>query len=79
MIAGGESGSGATSHALDWLRDLRDQRRVAGVALFLNQVGAVAARQASCRDAKGGDLEAWPSDPRTRESRYSEARVLDDT
>lgn len=67
VIAGGESGPGARPCELDWLRDLRDQCRGAGAVFFLKQLGAVAGRQAGCRDAKGADLEAWPFDLRIRE------------
>ena len=67
IIAGGESGPGARPCDLDWLRDLRDQCRATGAAFFLKQLGAVAGRQAGCRDAKGAHLEAWPFDLRIRE------------
>ena len=39
LIAGGESGPGARPVEADWVRDLRDQCRTAGVAFFFKQWG----------------------------------------
>jgi protein gp37 len=39
LIAGGESQPGARLPEIDWLRDLRDQCRRAGVKFFLKQLG----------------------------------------
>ncbi len=39
VIAGGESGRAARPMDLEWVRDLRDQSRQAGVAFFLKQLG----------------------------------------
>jgi protein gp37 len=39
VIAGGESGPRARRCELDWLRDVRDQCRLAGVPYFLKQLG----------------------------------------
>lgn len=39
VIAGGESGAGARPCDLDWLRDLRDQTKIAGAAFHLKQLG----------------------------------------
>lgn len=41
LIAGGESGPGARPMAAEWVRSLRDQCQVAGVAFFFKQVGGV--------------------------------------
>lgn len=39
VVAGGESGPGGRSMALDWARDLRDRCAEAGVAYWLKQLG----------------------------------------
>ena len=61
VIAGGESGPSARPMSLDWVRDLRDQSRRAGVAFFLKQLGGV-------RNKRGGeaaviDGETWRQMP----------------
>ena len=48
VIVGGESGPGARPMDLEWVRELRDQTRNAGVAFFLKQLGGV-------RNKRGGD------------------------
>lgn len=65
VIAGGESGPGARPCDLDWLRSLRDQCRLAGVAFFLKQVGTVAAGRGN--RGKGNNPFLWPPDLRVRE------------
>lgn len=82
MIVGGESGPHARPCDVAWIRDLRDQGRVAGVPVFVKQLGAhstetvallpnsnVSAEQ--CRihylHHKGGDPAEWPTDLRVRE------------
>jgi protein gp37 len=67
VIAGGESGPGATPAAIDWFRSLRDQCRAAGTAYFQKQLGSVLGRELGCRDRKGGDMDHWPEDLRIRE------------
>ena len=61
VIAGGESGPAARPMSLEWVRDLRDQSREAGVAFFLKQLGGV-------RNKRGGeaaviDEETWRQMP----------------
>jgi Protein of unknown function (DUF5131) len=63
VIAGGESGPGARSLELDWVRDLRDRRRHAGAALFVKQLGSAWGHGPE----KGEDLALWPEDLRIRE------------
>jgi protein gp37 len=62
-IVGGESGPGARPLQVDWVRDIRDQCRRAGVALFVKQLGSAWGRG---RD-KGDDPALWPDDVRIRE------------
>jgi hypothetical protein len=40
VIVGGESGSGARSCGVDWIRDIVKQCSSAGVACFVKQLGA---------------------------------------
>ena len=48
VIVGGESGHNARPMDMDWVRSLRDQSTLAGVAFFLKQLGGV-------RNKRGGD------------------------
>jgi protein gp37 len=48
---------------LDWVRDIRDRCRSAGVALFVKQMGSAWARGRT----KGNDMDRWPPDLRIRE------------
>lgn len=78
VIVGGESGPQARPCEVQWVRDIRDQCRAAGVPCFVKQLGA------NCRDTvnpgdgdvssrvrlvdrKGGDWNEWPDDLRVRE------------
>jgi protein gp37 len=61
VIVGGESGPGARPLDLGWVRDLRDQAKAAGVAVFVNQLGSHWARRHGGH-AKGGDPSLWPRD-----------------
>jgi protein gp37 len=75
VIVGGESGPGARTCELAWLREVVDQCHAANVAVFVKQLGA--RPHAPCwgdrggdptkLDAKGGNWEAWPEDLRVRE------------
>jgi protein gp37 len=66
VIIGGESGPGARPLELDWIRDIREQCRRAGVACFVKQLGRVWARE-HLADPKGGDMSRWPDDLRVRD------------
>ncbi len=66
VIVGGESGPGAREIDLDWVRDIRDQCRDAGVALFVKQLGTRWAR-ANGADTKGTSFALWPEDLRIQE------------
>lgn len=61
-----------------WIRDLRDQGRAAGAAVFVKQLGSDWVRAAEVADIgcrlpprvrhpKGGDLSEWAEDLRVRE------------
>jgi protein gp37 len=67
VIVGGESGPGARRLDLDWVRDIRDQCRRAGVALFVKQMGAAWAREHVGADRKGTALPTWPEDLRIQQ------------
>jgi protein gp37 len=81
VIIGGESGPGARHCNVEWIRDIVNQCRNAGVKVFVKQLGAnarelgeaigntgfVANPQLKLRDPKGGDMSEWPEDLRVRE------------
>jgi protein gp37 len=73
VIVGGESGPGARPMDLDWVRDIREQCRRAGVACFVKQLGRVWARE-HLADPKGGDMSRWPDDLRLREMPLAASR-----
>lgn len=66
VIIGGEGGPGARPMHLDWVRDLLEQCRAAGVPAFVKQLGSAWAHEHG-GDAKGGDPSLWPADLRVRE------------
>ena len=81
IIIGGESGANARPCHLDWVRSLVSQCRVAGVPVFVKQLGqnpidsvpyieGVARNhfhfQLKLKDRKGGDMSEWPEDLRIR-------------
>jgi len=74
VVVGGESGPGARPMDPDWARSLVEQCRRAEVPVFVKQLGAVWASDAtwngspvSHEDKKGGDPFYWPADLRVRE------------
>ena len=60
VIAGGESGPGARPMPLEWVRDLRDQCKRAGIPFFMKQLS-----QADSRAY--GHFETFPLDLQVRE------------
>jgi len=72
VIVGGESGSSARPMSLDWVRDIRDQCRAAGVPLFVKQMGSAYSHDRAypyraTKDLHGADMSSWPTDLRIRE------------
>lgn len=67
VIVGGESGRRARRMDLDWVRELRDQCREAGVPLFVKQLGTVWSVEHGHGRSHGGDPSVWPTDLRIRE------------
>jgi len=73
-VVGGESGPGARAMNLDWARSLVQQCQAARVPVFVKQLGAVWASDAtwngspvSHEDKKGGEPGYWPTDLQVRE------------
>lgn len=70
IVVGGESGHEARPCRVDWIRNIVDDCRAAGVAVYVKQVGAVAMERAlihgeddhhwRTRHPKGGDPAEWP-------------------
>jgi protein gp37 len=79
VIVGGESGPGARPFDVAWARSILQQCQVAGVPVFVKQLGAqpvefrrdgIIDQPRVCwplRDKKGGDPAEWPADLRVRE------------
>lgn len=79
VITGGESGPGARSCDLAWLRSIVEQCERARVACFVKQIGAspsgtvpevtalVRPLHGGPRDPKGGNPDEWPEDLRVRQ------------
>jgi protein gp37 len=68
VIIGGESGPNARPCHIEWIADLIQQCRLAGVAPFVKQLGSNVARwPAKLQDRKGGNWNEWPQDLRIRE------------
>jgi protein gp37 len=66
VIVGGESGPGARPMDLAWARSLVEQCRVAGVAVFVKQLGRAWSQAAGLGAGHGGDPAHWPADLRVR-------------
>jgi protein gp37 len=76
VVIGGESGPRARPCDVQWIRDIRDQCKDAGVACFIKQLGAAPTMREDddtysvyldLRDSHGGDPSEWPEDLRVRE------------
>lgn len=80
VIVGGESGPGARSCELSWIRTIKDQCQEANVPVFVKQLGARPLTDRWCpvgrepgsipiviKDRKGGNPAEWPEDLRVRE------------
>lgn len=68
VIVGGESGHNARPCSLDWIHEIVQQCRDAGIAVYIKQLGTAWAKQSGNRmDSKGGNPEVWPADLRVRE------------
>lgn len=80
VIVGGESGPGARPCEVAWIRSIVDQCKVAGVPVFVKQLGArpmtdrwdftrrePGSIPMKLRDRKGGDPSEWPEDLQVRE------------
>lgn len=74
VIVGGESGAHARPCYVEWVRDVVVQCRVAGVPVFVKQLGSDPCRAPELgtfpmklNDPKGGDMAEWPEDLRVRE------------
>lgn len=75
VIVGGESGAGARPFNIAWARSIVAQGKIAGVPVFVKQLGANAYEIHDGADsdfldlvrAKGGDMTEWPEDLRVRQ------------
>lgn len=67
VIVGGESGPGARRMDPGWVRDLYAQCVAHAVPFFFKQAGSVLAKEWSCSNKKGTNLDEFPEDLRVRE------------
>lgn len=73
VIVGGESGNGARTCDIEWIRAIVRQCKSAKVPVFVKQLGAKAISgpfpsvTLKLFDSKGGDMSEWPDDLRIRE------------
>jgi protein gp37 len=67
VIVGGESGKSARPLDLAWVYAIRDRCEVAGVSLFVKQLGGVWARQEGLGYSHGGDIATFPEGLRIRQ------------
>ena len=75
VIVGGESGPGARPMKIEWVTDLRDQCRAAGVPFFFKQWGGVRKRQAG-RSINGKTYDDFPVRAPAGPKRRSETMAL---
>jgi protein gp37 len=65
VIIGGESGPGARSMDIEWVRSLISECREANLPVFVKQLGkcpTMGGEPYPVKDAKGGDMSEWPED-----------------
>jgi protein gp37 len=68
VVIGGESGPGAREMDLYWARSIIRDCRNTRTAVFMKQVGSVAAQfMGPFAGRKGGEWDAWPDDLQVRE------------
>lgn len=84
VVIGGESGINPTPCKIEWIQDIIDQCRAAGVPVFVKQLGVVLAKQLGLKDRSGGDWNEWPEHIKIREMpvlqsnlKYSEQKNID--
>ena len=80
VVVGGESGPKARPMHPDWVRDIRDQCKAAGVPFYMKQMGREWARQtpwaeggisiARLGDSAGTNMNYWPDGLRVRETAW---------
>lgn len=71
VIVGGESGPLSRPFDLAWARDIREQCRLAGVPVFVKQLGGNPVESGNALrlyDRHGGNWDEWPADLRVRET-----------
>jgi len=73
IIIGGESGPNARFFDPDWAKSMITDCSIAGIPLFVKQMGSFWAKhQYEVESKKGDDMEEWPVELRHRE--YMPAR-----
>ena len=70
IVVGGESGPKARTFDVGWAREIVAAGRESGRAVFVKQLGARPMLEGApypIGDAKGGEMQGWPTDLRVRE------------
>lgn len=72
VIIGGESGNETGKYRyrrceLDWIQDMVDECRSAGVSVFVKQMGTYLAKKWGYKDRHGGKMEEWPKSLQIRQ------------
>lgn len=67
LVIGGESGAGARPCNISWIRQLKDVGRLAGIPVFVKQMGSNPFYLKAFSHPKGGDPSEWPIDMRVRQ------------
>lgn len=72
VIVGGESGNKARPFRLEWVHSIVDQCKLAGVTVFVKQLGArpflnSGAQRMVLKSRKGDDMAEWPPELRIQE------------
>lgn len=72
VIVGGESGNEKGMYRyreckIEWIESIIDQCRLAGVPVFVKQLGTHLAGQLKLKDRHGGDISEWPEELKVRQ------------
>ena len=67
IIIGGESGLRPTPCEYEYIENVINQCRAAGVPVFVKQLGSYLAKKHNLKDRSGGDWDEWPEHLRIRE------------
>lgn len=72
VIVGGESGNENGKYRyrpceIDWMKSIVDKCQIAGVSVFVKQLGTHLAKEMGLKDHHGGNIDEWPNHLQIRE------------